>query len=182
MNKVAIGPQTDLSDLENCFDALIRHHVLSTPGAAPWLLMKAQAWQESRFNPLAQSPTGPLGLFQFAKLTWSDWSMPLDDRRDVFLATGAAVRYMASLWKWAATNSVTGDQLPRFALAAYNQGMGNLRKAMEMCAIQGADPLQWGNIPHCLLPIIGPARTEEVVLYVSAIMERWAKYQAEEKP
>lgn len=182
MKILPIGPQDALDALEPCFDGLIQHHVNNTPGAFPWLLMKAQCWQESRFNPLAVSPTGPVGLYQFTRPTWIEWSMPGDDRRDVFRATGAAVRYMARLGAWVRTNSVTGEQVPRFALACYNQGQGNVRKAMEMCAVQGADPLQWGNIPHCLLPIIGPNRTEEVVGYVNAITERWAKYQAEGKP
>ena len=179
MNKVSIGPQGDLSDLEPCYDGLLQYHCSNNAGAPSWLQMKAQCWQESRFNPLAVSPTGPIGLFQFTKVTWVEWSMPMDDRRDVFKAAGAAVRYMTKLTGWARQLGVVGEQVPRFALGAYNQGQGNLRKAMEMCAVQGADPLQWGNIPHCLMPLIGPMRTEEVVTYVNAVLDRMALYIAQ---
>lgn len=176
MNKVSVGPQSDLSDLESCFDGVLKFHCYTTPGAPDWRQMKAQCWQESRFNPVAVSTTGPVGLFQFSAVTWAEWSMPGDDRRDAYLNAGAATRYMAKLTAWARQHGVAGDQVPRFALGAFNAGMGNLRQAMEAASKAGADPLQWGNIPHSILAIVGPAKTEEIVNYVNRILERLAFY------
>ena len=177
MKIVRIGPQDALPDLAPCFDGILQFWCANIPGAPPWKLMKAQARQESAFNPVAVSPTGPLGLFQFTKLTWAQYSQPGDDRRDVYRATGAAAKMMRDLYAWAQKHGAAGDQVPRFALGAYNQGMGNIGKAMQWAATQGASPTEWGNIPQALSPIIGPSRTAEVVNYVNQIMVFWNEYE-----
>jgi membrane-bound lytic murein transglycosylase F len=179
MKLLKIGPQDALDDLEPCFDGLIQFHCANTPGAPPWRLMKAQCWQESRFNPLAVSPTGPVGLFQFTKATWGDWSKPGEDRRDVFVATGAAVRYMVNLTDWAKRHSIAGEEVIRFALGAYNQGQGNVGKAMALAANQGADPAIWANVATMMVQVVGDKRAAEVINYVIAILVRWEKYEAE---
>lgn len=176
MRVVRIDPQDALPDLAPCYDSILQFWCANTPGAPPWKLMKAQARQESAFNPLAKSPTGPVGLFQFTRLTWEQYS-PGDDRRDIFKASGAAVRMMRDLYSWAQTHGVSGEQIPRFALGAYNQGQGNVTKSMQWAATQGADPANWTNIPPGLASIIGPGRTAEVVNYVNQIMAFWNEYE-----
>jgi peptidoglycan lytic transglycosylase F len=176
MRVVRIGAQDALPDLEVCWDGLIIFHSNNTPGAAPWRLIKAQIRQESAFNPLAQSPTGPIGLGQFTANTWMA-RRPGKDRRDVFEMAGAMVEEMSSLLKWATNHGVVGEAQYRYALGAYNQGQGNLGKAMILAANEGADPTEWGNIPHVLNDIIGPARTAECVQYVNNIMQFWAAYE-----
>ena len=178
MKPIHIGPQDALPDLQPCYDGLLQWHCANVNAAPPWMLMKAQMGQESRFNPLAVSPTGPVGLFQFTAATWGDYSQPGDDRRDIFKMTGAAVRYMRALVLWAVNHNVSGDDVYRFALGAYNAGQGNLLKAMKAAEKSGADPWLWGNIPSALLGIVKPAKIEEVTSYVNRNMEQWKAYEA----
>lgn len=83
----------------------------------PQNLLVAQAYTESRFNPDAVSPVGAKGIMQFMPATAKDYKInPLDP----FASIDAAGKYMASLFK------STGNWLD--ALAAYNWGIGNVKK------------------------------------------------------
>lgn len=82
---------------------------------------------ESGNNPNAKSPKNALGLWQFMPSTGRDWGLSsshgIDDRRNAIKATRAAIRYLNYLHKefndW------------NLVLAAYNWGMGNVRKALK---------------------------------------------------
>jgi membrane-bound lytic murein transglycosylase MltF len=177
MKDVRIDGQTGLPDLESCYDGLLQYHCQSVNAAPPWKLMKAQMKQESRFNPLAVSATGPVGLFQFTASTWKDYSQPMDDRRDIFKSTGAAVRYMRSLMAWAVNHNVNGEDVYRFALGAYNAGQGNLLKAMRAADAAGADPWLWANVLSSLAGILTPGKLSEVTDYVDRVMAQWKEYE-----
>lgn len=108
-----------------------------------WLLLKSQAKQESAFNPDAVSPVGAVGLFQFMPNTWKEWQdgtpgiqpvnfgAKLVDPRDPEDATQAACFYNRWLLDY-----LGGDSTK--ALAAYNWGPTNVRKAVA------ADGAAWG--------------------------------------
>lgn len=87
-------------------------------------LLRKVGWNESRFNPNAQSPTGPIGMYQFTKQTGRAMGLNIsddgsvDDRKDPKLATYAAARLLKQL-----TDKYHGDELK--AALAYNQGEGN---------------------------------------------------------
>ena len=83
---------------------------------------------ESEFNPLVRSPSGAAGLWQIVpatgrglKLRQDRW---YDGRLDVVDSTRAALDYLSRLHKM-----FDHDWL--LALAAYNAGEGNLRKAIR---------------------------------------------------
>ncbi len=83
---------------------------------------------ESGFRPDVASWSGAAGLWQFMPATGrsmgldQDWWV--DERRSVDSATDAAIRYLSYLYGYF-------DQDWFMALAAYNTGEGNLRKAMR---------------------------------------------------
>lgn len=81
---------------------------------------------ESALNPRATSPVGAAGLWQFmpgtGKMYKLDISSYLDERRDPIQATEAAAKYLGLL------HGMFGDWL--LAIAAYNCGPGNVRKAI----------------------------------------------------
>ena len=83
---------------------------------------------ESGFRPEVASWSGAAGLWQFMPATGrslgldQDWW--IDERRSVDISTEAAIRYLSYLY-----NYFDNDWL--MALAAYNTGEGNLRKAMR---------------------------------------------------
>jgi membrane-bound lytic murein transglycosylase D len=82
---------------------------------------------ESAFNPQAVSVAKAAGMWQFMPATGKGFDLKQnafrDDRRDVLASTRAALDYLQSLY------SMFGDW--HLALAAYNWGQGNVRKAIE---------------------------------------------------
>jgi len=81
---------------------------------------------ESGLNPLAQSSSGAMGLWQLllnsSKLLGLDVSSYKDERCDPYLSTDAACRYLKYLY------SIFNDW--QLVLAAYNGGPGEVRNAI----------------------------------------------------
>ena len=82
---------------------------------------------ESRLDPFAFSPGGAVGLWQFIPATAKRFGLKIDwwvdERRDVVLATDAALNYLEEL------HDRFGDWL--LALAAYNWGEGNVSRVLR---------------------------------------------------
>src|SRR5690606_33799536 len=82
---------------------------------------------ESGLNPRARSRVGAMGLWQFMPATGREYKLyvnnHMDDRMDPELATEAALKYLKALHR------MFGDW--EVALAAYNCGPGNVRKAIR---------------------------------------------------
>lgn len=82
---------------------------------------------ESALNPVAGSPVGAKGLWQFMYGTGKVYGLTatsyIDDRFDPYLATDAACRHMKDLY------DIYGDWF--LVLAAYNSGAGNVNKAIR---------------------------------------------------
>jgi membrane-bound lytic murein transglycosylase D len=83
---------------------------------------------ESAFDPFAHSPRFASGLWQFIPSTGRRYGLDqdwwLDGRRDVLAATRAALDHLKELHA-----EFGGDWF--LALAAYNSGAGNVRRAVE---------------------------------------------------
>ncbi|MGJ3233665.1 LysM peptidoglycan-binding domain-containing protein [Marivirga sp.] len=91
--------------------------------------LKYLAIVESGLNPKAKSPAGAVGLWQFMPLTGRlDYGLSenwyLDEKMDMEKATDAACRYLTFLYKYFYNDW-------QLALAAYNTGPGNVRKAIR---------------------------------------------------
>lgn len=78
-------------------------------------MLRRVAWQESRFDPLAVSPVGALGLMQFMPSTAASLGV---NPADPFSSITGAAKYLASLYRQTGTWTL--------ALAAYNWGIGNV--------------------------------------------------------
>ena len=83
---------------------------------------------ESAYNPFAYSRSRASGIWQFIPSTGEVYGLKqnwwYDGRRDIIAATNAAMNYLQKLHQ-----EFTGDWL--LALAAYNSGEGNVRKAIR---------------------------------------------------
>ncbi|WP_282071108.1 lytic transglycosylase domain-containing protein [Polaribacter atrinae] len=91
------------------------------------LEMKYLAIVESALRPKIKSPVGATGLWQFMYGTGIEFDLKVssyvDERQDPVKATIAACKYLSQLF------TVFGDW--DLALAAYNSGPGNVRKAIK---------------------------------------------------
>jgi len=96
---------------------------------------------ESGLNPKAKSRVGAMGLWQFMPATGRMFHMnatnDIDERMDPELSTEAAAKYLKSLYNMFGTWEL--------ALAAYNCGPGNVRKAIRK---SGGKKTFWGVYDH----------------------------------
>lgn len=141
-----------------------------------WLLLAAQAYQESHWEPLARSPTGVRGLMMLTLPTARQ--LGVTSRLDPVQSLRGGVRYMISL------HSRMPERIPepdrtKFALAAYNVGFGHLNDARILAQRAGANPDSWDVVAE-YLPLLrqrryystleyGFARGNEPVAYVENI-------------
>jgi membrane-bound lytic murein transglycosylase D len=102
------------------FEKMLKKHDM--PDALKYLTVV-----ESAINPVAQSPVGALGLWQFmpatGKMYHLNYNGYMDERMDPEKSTEAACLYLKHLY------SMFNDW--EMALAAYNCGPGNVRRAIR---------------------------------------------------
>jgi hypothetical protein len=111
------------------YDSLIRQE--ADREGISYDFMHKLIFNESTFNPTAESPTGPIGLGQFTKLTGQAYGlMTPEDRMDPQKAIPAVARAIKELHA-----TYKGDYL-KTALA-YNQGQGRLGSPQLAALDQG---------------------------------------------
>ena len=151
-----------------------------------WRLLAAIAYQESRWDPHATSPTGAQGLMQLTRGTAQEARVrnPDDPRQSIF---GGARYFKQVLDKIPA--HVPEPDRTWFALAAYNIGFGHLEDARVLAQRAGRNPDSWQAVRE-FLPLLsqprwyaqtqnGYARGWEPVRYVDNVrgyldMLKWA--------
>ena len=177
--KAMIRPGQDLSP----FDQLAKKYALKH--GLDWRLVVAQMWQESNFDPKAESHVGAQGLLQVMPRTAQEmgFNPPLFDPDN---AVEAGTKYL----KW--VRERFEDELPAnerlwFALAAYNAGIGHLRDARILAKQLDLDPDKWfDNVEVAMLKLSEPryfekarygyARGAEPALYVRNIRDLYRAY------
>lgn len=106
--------------------------------------LKYLAVVESALNPVAVSPAGAKGIWQFmlgtGKLYGLKCNSMIDERFDPYLATDAACRHMKDLYK------IYHDW--NLVMAAYNCGAGNVNKAIRRSGSNLDYWSIWGKLPH----------------------------------
>ena len=141
-----------------------------------WQLLAAISYQESHWNPTAESRTGVRGLMMLTLATASD--MGVKDRIDPSQSIYGGAKYFRNLLDRIPAR-VTGDDRVYMALAAYNVGMGHLEDARVLTEIHGDDPNKWRDVRKHL-PLLakrqyysqtkhGYARGWEPVAYVKNV-------------
>ena len=117
------------------------HHILSKLDEAklPYELALIPMI-ESGFDPFAYSPVRASGLWQFMPYTGKHMGLEqnwwYDGRRDIAASTEAAITYLSKLYKMF-------DQDWLLALAAYNGGQGNVRRAIRKNKKRGKNTDFW---------------------------------------
>ena len=150
-----------------------------------WRLLAAVAYTESRFKPKAKSGWGAVGLMQVLPNTGRE--VGYDDvwppRNNVM----AGAKYLRRLARRFEEDGVSKRQQIRFAVAAYNAGLGHIRDARKLATITKRDPDKWfGHVEEALKLKMhrewhektkyGYARATETIRYVSAVQNRYDAY------
>lgn len=142
-----------------------------------WKLVAAIIYQESHFNPDAQSFTNVKGLMQITKAAAKE--MGIKNRVNPSQSIKAGIKYLDKMFK--KFNHIENEhEKILFALASYNIGYGHVTDAMKIAADKGLDETKWQNL-KTILPLLskskyykkakhGYARGWEPVQYIERIL------------
>ena len=130
------------------FDGIIRREAAAI--GWDWRLLAAVIYQESRFDPEAESAFGAYGLMQVMPETAVEMGCP--DREDPAENVRAGSRYLRKLQRgFDKFDLDTLNQL-KITLAAYNAGTGHVLDAMRLAEAHGYDPRVWDrNVEYFIL-------------------------------
>lgn len=112
-----------------------------------WRLLAAVGYQESNWNPAAESFTGVRGIMMLTERTAQQ--LGVDDRLDPAQSIEGGARYLARLRERLPARIPEPDRT-WMALAAYNMGMGHLRDARKLTQKQGLNPDSWSDVSATL--------------------------------
>lgn len=141
-----------------------------------WRLLAALAYQESKWDPLATSPTGVRGMMMLTEDTAD--RLKVTNRLDARQSIRAGAKYLALLMDDLPEGIKHPDRL-WFALAAYNLGQGHLNGARAFAPGLKRDPDDWFDMKQ-VLPLMarpeyytrlksGRARGGEAVILVENV-------------
>ena len=125
----------------------------------PWALLAAQAYQESRWNRNAMSPTGVRGIMMLTRATASD--LGVKNRLDPHKSIAGGARYFAQLYRQIPRHIEDPDRT-FIALAAYNVGMGHIKDARLLAKRMNKDHNQWSHL-RTVLPLLAKKKYYETL-------------------
>ncbi len=119
-----------------------------------WRLLAAIGYQESKWNPKAQSPDGALGVMMLTADTAT--AMGVTDRTNPEQSIIAGAKYFAEV------KEKIPDRIPEpdrtwFAVASYNVGFGHLEDARVLAQSLGKNPDSWTEVREHL-PLLAQER------------------------
>jgi membrane-bound lytic murein transglycosylase F len=144
----------------------------------PWSLLAAQSYQESHWNPKAKSFTGVRGLMMLTRRTAK--LLGVKNRLSPSQSIKGGTRHLNQMIK-NVPKEVQGEDRLKFALAAYNVGMGHIKDAQTLSKRMGLNQNNWNDLKRAL-PLLsqkryyqtlkhGYARGSEPVRYVDSIYD-----------
>jgi membrane-bound lytic murein transglycosylase MltF len=138
-----------------------------------FLLMAAQAYQESQLDHGARSRVGAIGIMQVMPATGKE--LEVGDIRNLEPNIHAGVKYIRKL-EDTYFNDPEIDDLNRalFSFAAYNAGPNRIRELRRRAARRGLDPNVWFNNVEVMA---GEVVGREPVQYVSNIYKYYVAYK-----
>jgi len=142
----------------------------------PWKLLAAISYQESHWNAKAKSFTGVRGLMMLTLNTAK--SLGVKNRIDPKQSVVGGTRHLNQMLKFV-PKDVVGENRLKFALGAYNIGLGHIKDARKLAVKVGLNPSIWSDLKQ-VLPLLsqkkyyktlkyGYARGSEPVNYVESI-------------
>ncbi len=151
-----------------------------------WRLILAQMFQESHFDPTAESVAGASGLMQMMPSTAAE--IGAENLEDPHHNIRAGVKYMNFL-RSQFEEDLNLEDRTWFTLAAYNAGYGRVQKARAKAVAMNLDPDRWfDNVELAMMSFAKPTPAhdggEEIrvchcgqaVVYVRDIRSRYNSY------
>jgi membrane-bound lytic murein transglycosylase F len=151
-----------------------------------WRLLASQVYQESRFDPYAESWAGAKGLMQVMPATAE--SLGIIDISDPEESIRGGTDYLRQMYELFDDITDTENRI-KFTMAAFNCGYGHVLDAQRLAVKRGLDPFIWSDhVDRMLLalslpknynkPFIkyGYVRGQEPVNYINQIFERYSHY------
>jgi membrane-bound lytic murein transglycosylase F len=119
-----------------------------------WRLLAAIGYQESKWDPRAQSDEGARGVMMLTADTAQ--ALGLKDRTDAEQSIYAGARYLAQVREKVPERIAEPDRT-WLTVAAYNVGFGHLEDARILTQAQGKDPDSWAEV-RLRLPLLAQER------------------------
>ena len=158
-----------------------------------WRLLAAQCYQESTFDPKAQSFAGACGLMQLMPATAHDLGLEPEQVWEPEKNIAAAAKYIGQL-NYHFRDIRNFNERTKFVLAAYNGGAFHVRDAMSLTEKNGGNPHIWNEVSEYVRKLATPEfyndsivkygymRGSETTDYVTRIHSLWSKYRGVAKP
>ena len=144
-----------------------------------WLLIAAQAYQESRFDHTRTSSAGAVGVMQVLPSTSASKEVGIPDISSMDDNVHAGVKYLHWLREtYYSDEAISALDRVLFSFAAYNAGPGNMKRARSRAKKLGFDPNRWfGNVEIGMYRAV----SGEPASYVRNIYKYYVTYQGLEK-
>ena len=158
-----------------------------------WRLLAAQCYQESTFDPKAQSFAGACGLMQLMPGTAHDLGLEPEQVWEPEKNIAAAAKYIGQL-NYHFRDIRNSNERTKFVLAAYNGGAFHVRDAMSLTEKNGGNPHKWEEVSEYVKKLATPEfyndsivkygymRGSETANYVTRIHSIWRTYRGVAKP
>ncbi|MCU0758614.1 MAG: membrane-bound lytic murein transglycosylase MltF [Steroidobacteraceae bacterium] len=108
-----------------------------------WRLLAALAYQESQWNPRAESPNGARGIMMLMPETAT--TVGVSDTFDARQSILGGARYFLKVLAQIPARIREPDRT-WFAIASYNMGYGHLEDARVITQMRGGDPDSWAEV------------------------------------
>jgi membrane-bound lytic murein transglycosylase F len=126
----------------------------SARSGVDWRLLAAIGYQESKWDPKAESADGALGVMMLTEDTATE--MGIKDRKNPQQNIFAGAMYFAEV-KEKIPERIAEPDRTWLALASYNVGFGHLEDARVLAQSRGKNPDSWTDVRECL-PLLAQER------------------------
>jgi membrane-bound lytic murein transglycosylase MltF len=139
-----------------------------------YLMVAAQAYQESRLDHSKVSPAGAVGVMQLLPSTAADKNIDIPDIHELENNIHAGTKYLRFITdRYFSDDNIDPENKLLLSFAAYNAGPAKIAKIRDDAKANGLDPNQWfRNVELSAAKHIG----QETVHYVSNIYKYWITY------
>jgi len=141
----------------------------------PYLLVVAQAYQESRLDNSVKSPAGAVGVMQIKPSTAAGQPIGITQVEKLPNNINAGTKYLRFLMnEYFKDEPMDPVNRGLFAIASYNAGPNKIQKLRQEAKAEGLDPNRWfNNVELVAARRIG----RETVQYVSNIYKYYLAYK-----